>query len=145
MKIGEYIKEYRERMGLSQRKFAAQCDLSNAFINMLEKDENPKTGKPIELSIGKYKKIANGTGVTVDQLFTILGPDAPVKINNPILDMVAPPHEFHPSLLAALEARTKPETPQEDAKLTVLWRSATLQAKRAAIAVLESMKEENLK
>lgn len=73
MKIGEYIKEYRERMGLSQRKFAAQCDLSNAFINMLEKDENPKTGKPIELSIGKYKKIANGTGLaeTLNEHFTM--------------------------------------------------------------------------
>ena len=37
MKIGEYIRQYREENKLSQREFAKMCGLSNAYISMLEK------------------------------------------------------------------------------------------------------------
>jgi hypothetical protein len=50
-----------------------------------------------------------------------------------------------PSIFDRLIERTRPQTPKEDAQMTLLWGSASIQAKRAAIAVLESMKEVNLK
>ena len=151
MTIGEYIKDYREKMGLSQRKFAEKCNLSNAFISMLEKGENPKTKKPMELSIQNYKAIASATGITVDNLFEILGPDAPVKIEKTerqgrgIIDLLAgAPHPFHPSVMDQLRTRPDP-TPKEDAEMALLWQTASIQAKRAAIAVLKSMKEADYK
>ena len=48
MTLGEYIKRYRKEHDLSQRQFAAQCGLSNGYISMLERGENPKTHKPIK-------------------------------------------------------------------------------------------------
>lgn len=43
--------------------------------------------------------------------------------------------------LPALREKLSPSTPKEDAEMSILWRTATPQAKRAAIAVLKSMKE----
>lgn len=45
MTIGECIKAYRDEKGLSQRRFAELCGLSNAYISILERNVNPKTGR----------------------------------------------------------------------------------------------------
>lgn len=46
--------------------------------------------------------------------------------------------------LPALWKKLSPSTPKEDAEMSILWQTATPQAKRAAIAVLRSMKEAEL-
>lgn len=79
VKIGQYLKEYREATKISQRELAKRCNVSNSFISMLEKDNNPHTNKPIDLSVDKYQAIAAGTGITLYQLFVILGEDTPDK------------------------------------------------------------------
>lgn len=137
MKIGEYIKDYRNRMGISQRKFAAQCDLSNAFISMLEKGENPKTKKPIELSIQKYKKIATATGITVDKLFEILGSDAPVIITNPV-QMLPISKQFHPDVIALLDSNiSEKQTPTFDEILCKSYHEAPEAIQLAVRKLLE--------
>ncbi len=68
MTIGEIIKEYRKENGISQRQFAAKCEVSNGYISMLEKGENPKTGEPITPSIILLKSIASGMGITLGAL-----------------------------------------------------------------------------
>lgn len=70
MTIGELIKAYRQERGLSQRQFANACDLSNGYIAMLERGENPSTGEPIKSTIPALKKIATGMGISMAKLFS---------------------------------------------------------------------------
>lgn len=108
MKIGEYLKDYRKRMGLSQRKLAERCGLSNSLISMLEKGVNPSTGKPIALSLEKYKALATGTGTTVQEMFETLGEDAPVLIENPhTMTFDQPGHQIHPDVIPMLNGGVK--------------------------------------
>ncbi len=79
MTLGELVTEYRTAHGLSQRQFAITCDLSNGYISMLEKNLNPKTGLPVTPSLPALKKIANGMGITVTDLFVQVD-DMPVDL-----------------------------------------------------------------
>lgn len=79
MTLGEYIKQYRELHGLSQRQFAHQCNVSNGYISMLEKNMNPKTGKPLTPQVSMLLNIAAGMGMTLSDLLTIVD-DMPVVL-----------------------------------------------------------------
>lgn len=80
MTIGEMIKSYREKMGISQREFALKCGLSNATISMYEKNGiNPKTGKPYKIEFMTYLRLANIMGMDIDEMFEALGEDAIVS------------------------------------------------------------------
>ena len=81
MNLSEFIKQYREDHGLSQRQFAAQCGLSHGYIALLEKEINPKTGEPITPTFPQWAKLAKGLGVSVHELFTVLD-DAPLHIQS---------------------------------------------------------------
>lgn len=69
MTLGELVIKYRTTHNLSQRQFAAICGLSNGYISMLEKNKNPKTGQPLIPTLPVLKKIADGMGITVNELF----------------------------------------------------------------------------
>jgi len=93
MKLSELIIDYRKRMNISQREFSRRCDLSNTYISFLEKEKNPKTGKPMVPTLEQYKKIADCMGLTVQQLFEQLDEDAPVDLGPsasvaPVLDQI---------------------------------------------------------
>ena len=82
MKLSAIITDYRERMRISQREFARRCDLSNSYISFLEKETNPKTGKPMVPTIEQYKKLADGMGITLQTLFETLDEDSPVDLRS---------------------------------------------------------------
>lgn len=93
MKLSELIIDYRKKMNISQREFSRRCDLSNTYISFLEKEKNPKTGKPMVPTLEQYKKIADCMGLTVQQLFEQLDEDAPVDLGPsasvaPVLDQI---------------------------------------------------------
>ena len=71
MTLKEYVIEYRKSHKISQRKFAAMCDLSNGFISMLEKGDNPHTQKPITPSLPTLKKLATGMCISLDELLSV--------------------------------------------------------------------------
>ena len=80
MELRDIIKEYRSEHNLSQREFAARCrDISNSYISIIENDFNPHTGKPPRPSVDKLESIAEGMGLTLDDLLQMLGrtPTAP--------------------------------------------------------------------
>lgn len=79
MTLGEYIKQYREAHGLSQRKFAELCGVSNGYISMLEKNVNPKTGKPVTPQLERIALIAEAMGITVQDLFISVD-DMPISL-----------------------------------------------------------------
>lgn len=82
MTLGDIVKQYREEHDLSQRQFAAACELSNGYISMLEKNENPKTGLPMVPSITAMKKIADVMGVALNDLMDQID-DMTVSIQTP--------------------------------------------------------------
>lgn len=68
MTVGELITKYREEHHMSQRKFATKCGLSNGYVSMIEKNVNPQTGKPPEISPDAMKAIATAMDMTMDEL-----------------------------------------------------------------------------
>lgn len=80
MKIGELLREYREAHDLSQRQLAYQCGLSNGYISILEKGQNPKTGKPVVPNLAQLKKLAEGMGMTTMELIDKVD-DLPIDLS----------------------------------------------------------------
>ena len=72
MNLSELITSYREEHNLSQRQFADICGLSNGYISMLEKNENPKTKQPITPTLPKLDKLAKGMNISINELFDIV-------------------------------------------------------------------------
>lgn len=73
MTIGEIIKNYRAERKISQREFAIKCGLSNGSISLLEKGINPKTNEPIIPSLPTLNTLAQGMGITIDELLEKMG------------------------------------------------------------------------
>lgn len=69
MKLGEIIFKYRKDHSLSMDQFADMSGLSKGYISMLEKNVNPRTGKPITPSLDTYVAIANAMMISVNDLF----------------------------------------------------------------------------
>lgn len=103
MKLGEHIKLYRKEHDMSQRQFAALCGLSNGYISMLEKNENPKTKLPVTPSIPALSKIADVMGITLDTLLN-LADDMPVDISG--IDRTSIP--IHPDIIPVPKMKTIP-------------------------------------
>lgn len=73
MELRDVLKAYRAENGLSQREFAKKCGLSNTHISNLEAGVNPQTGKKTVSDIGTYQKISAAMGMTLRDLFNIIG------------------------------------------------------------------------
>lgn len=78
--IGDVIREYREKHSISMDVFSERSGLSKAYISMLEKNKNPRTGHPIEPSLETYISVANATGKTVEDLLIEAGSEAMVRL-----------------------------------------------------------------
>lgn len=90
MRLGLIIQEYRREHSLSMDEFSKKCELSKAYIGLLEKGIHPKTGKTIIPSITTIKKAAKGMNINFDELFSKLDEDIALesvydksKYNNP--------------------------------------------------------------
>lgn len=68
MKLSEWLRKYREANGISMNALAVACDVTTSYISLLEKGINPQTGKPFSVSLETIRKIAAGTGHTVQEL-----------------------------------------------------------------------------
>ena len=68
MALGDVIKTYRMEHSLSMDEFAKRSGLSKGYISMLEKNRNPKTGKPIIPSILTYQSVAKAMSTSIDVL-----------------------------------------------------------------------------
>ena len=80
MTLADFIVAYRHKEKLSQREFAKKCNLSNGYISMLERGFNPKTKEPIKPSLTQIKKLADGMGISIMELFDAVD-DMPVDIS----------------------------------------------------------------
>ena len=80
MVLGEIISIYRTKHGISMETFADYCKLSKGYISMLEKNENPSSGKPIVPSLNTLKKIASGMSVDLNYLLAMLDENQKISI-----------------------------------------------------------------
>ena len=81
MHLGEIIYNYRKQQKLSMDAFAKRADLSKAYISVLEKNEDPRTGKPIIPSIPTIEKVANAINVSFNEVFSKLDDDLLVQLD----------------------------------------------------------------
>ena len=80
MTLGDIIKEYRISHGLSQDVIAERSGLSKAYISILERNRNPKTGEPPVASPKTINSIATAINSDFDSIFSKLDPDLKVSI-----------------------------------------------------------------
>lgn len=90
MVLGEIISIYRTKHGISMETFADYCKLSKGYISMLEKNENPSSGKPIVPSLNTLKKIASGMSVDLNYLLAMLDENQKISIYDETGDMLPP-------------------------------------------------------
>lgn len=81
MKLGEIIKNFREEKKLSMDRFAEKSGLTKGYISMLEKNEHPKSKKPIIPTEETLLKVAKGMGVDIDFVLSRLDSDQEIQIN----------------------------------------------------------------
>lgn len=81
MKLGELLKSYRTEHKLSMDAFCELSDLTKGYISMLEKNEHPKSKKPIVPSYDTIEKIAKGMQVSTDDLINMLDDEQEIQIN----------------------------------------------------------------
>lgn len=104
MKLGELLKSYRTEHKLSMDAFCELSDLTKGYISMLEKNEHPKSKKPIVPSYDTIEKIAKGMQISTDDLINMLDDEQEIQINatpavlskspiQSIYDQLAPPRQ----------------------------------------------------
>lgn len=81
MKLGELLKSYRTEHKLSMDAFCELSDLTKGYISMLEKNEHPKSKKPIVPSYDTIEKIAKGMQISTEDLINMLDDDQEIQIN----------------------------------------------------------------
>ena len=63
--IGEQIRTYRKKAGLTQEKLAEKADLHHNFIGEVERGNQ-------DISLGSLVKVANALGIRVSELIVDL-------------------------------------------------------------------------
>ena len=79
MTLGEIIKQYRTEHSLSMDAFASMSGLSKSYISILEKNQHPKTGKPVIPSIKVIRQAALGLHMDFNDLFRQIDGDVDVS------------------------------------------------------------------
>lgn len=80
MILGDILKNYRTNEKLSMDKFAEKSGLTKGYISMLEKNQHPKTKKPLLPTMETLEKIAIGMGIPVHELIAQLDQDQDIAL-----------------------------------------------------------------
>lgn len=84
MTLGEIIKEYRNKNGVSMEYVANLCGITKGYVAMLERNVNSKTGRPVKPTIETIIKVCNGLHLDFDSVFDMLDDDYEVTISSSI-------------------------------------------------------------
>ena len=98
MTLGDLILSYRNSFSpkMSLRAFAEKCGLSHTYISALEKNIDPRTGKPIAPTLDTVKFVSKGMDMPIEEILRILDDEqefkikeeAPKYISNPAVVLV---------------------------------------------------------
>ena len=81
MFLGDLIKQYRTINKLSLRDFASRCGLSHTYISALEKNIDPRTGKPIAPTLDTVKYVAKGMNTSIEEILKVLDKQQEFVVN----------------------------------------------------------------
>lgn len=84
MHIGDLVKQYRVDHGLSMDEFARLSGLSKGYISMLEKNENPRTKKPIIPTVDTLQSISRVISVDINELVAVLDPEQEISLEHSV-------------------------------------------------------------
>lgn len=90
MTLGDIIKKYRSDNQMSMDAFAEKSGISKAYISILEKNQHPKTGRPIAPSIQSIKQAADGMDMDFNALFGMLEGDVDLSSVLPPFSNISP-------------------------------------------------------
>ena len=82
MFLGDLIKDYRTKNGLSQRDFAKLCNLSHTYIAALEKNIDRRTGKPITPTLDTVKYVSKAMNMSVEDILHLLEDEQEFNLKN---------------------------------------------------------------
>ena len=84
MTLGELILNYRNSFSpkMSLRAFAEKCGLSHTYISALEKNIDPRTGKPIAPTLDTVKFISKGMDMPIEDILRILDDEQEFKLKD---------------------------------------------------------------
>ena len=82
MHIGDFIKQYREQSGMNMQEFADRAGLSKAYISILERNHNPRSGKPPIPSLETIRAVATVIGMDFNELIVALDGDQPIRLDS---------------------------------------------------------------
>lgn len=68
---------------ITLKQFSERSGLSLAYINQLENNKNPKTGRSIIPSPETFLKVAKAMNMDVDELFRAVDQNQPIHIGSP--------------------------------------------------------------
>lgn len=72
MRLGQIIRDYRIKNGLSMGDFAKLSGISKPYVSMLEANKNSSSGKPIIPSVGTLQKVSHAIKISLNDLLRIL-------------------------------------------------------------------------
>lgn len=83
MTLGDIILNYRNSFApkMSQRDFAKKCGLSHTYIAALEKNVDPRTGKPIAPTLDTVKDVSQAMNLSIEQLLKMLDDNQEFLLN----------------------------------------------------------------
>lgn len=82
MHIGEIIKKYRTEHKLTMEEFGKLIGRSKAYISMLEKNKNSRSGREIIPSADTLIAVANVLKITIDDLIKQLDDYSPILLDD---------------------------------------------------------------
>ena len=87
MRLGEWLKNYREMNNMTLQSMADLCGFSKSYAHMLEKGINPTTNRAVSPTMMTLQKIANATGQDFDSFLRALDDDQPITVQPPEFKM----------------------------------------------------------
>ena len=75
MRLGDIIREYRNKNEMSMGDFARKSGLSKPYISMLEANKNSRDGKSIAPSITTLQKVSRAVNISFNDLLRMLDGD----------------------------------------------------------------------
>ncbi len=69
--LGSFVKEHREKEGLSLREFGKLCGISHTHIDSIEKGVDFRTGKPVRVTNETLEKLSRVLDVSESYLLTL--------------------------------------------------------------------------
>lgn len=82
MHLGEIVSKYRAENNITMEEFAAKSGLSKGYISMLEKNENPRTKKPIIPTLETINQVADVIGMDLQVLLAKLGRSQKINLTD---------------------------------------------------------------